>query len=126
MARQNRKVLLFIDNYCAHPQIHSLRAVTLKFLPPNTTAVIQPCDAGIIKNLKYYYRKMLMRSMLTWYEPYDSGKDKKEFQITLLDAMVIRVYHTHALFDFNPVYHFSSVLRYSELICAKKTMGKLF
>ena len=72
MARQNRKVLLFIDNCCAHPQIHSLRAVTHLFLSLNTTAVIQPCDVGIIKNLKHYYQKMLMRSILTWD---DSGKD---------------------------------------------------
>ena len=70
--RQHRKVLLFIDNCCAHPQIHSLRAVTHLFLSLNTTAVIQPCDVGIIKNLKHYYQKMSMRSMLTWY---DSGKD---------------------------------------------------
>ena len=85
-SKTKSKVLLFIDNCCAHPQIHGLRAVALLFLSLNTTAVVQPCDVGIIKNLKHYYRKMLMRSMLTWY---DSGKDMKEFQITLLDAMVM-------------------------------------
>lgn len=86
MVRQKRKVILFIDNCCAHPQIHGLRAVTLQFLPPNTTALSQPCDAGIIKNLKHHYRKKLMNRMLTWY---DSGKDMKEFHVTLLDALIM-------------------------------------
>ena len=35
---------------------------------------------------KHHCRKKLVRLTLSWY---DSGKDMKEFQITLLDAMVI-------------------------------------
>ena len=30
------------------------------FLPPNTTLVSQPMDAGIIKNLKVHYRNLLL------------------------------------------------------------------
>jgi hypothetical protein len=30
---------------------------TVFYLPPNTTSKIQPCDAGIIRSLKAYYRR---------------------------------------------------------------------
>ena len=35
---QHRKVALIIDNCPAHPKIQGLKAVTLIFLPPNTTS----------------------------------------------------------------------------------------
>ena len=55
---QNRNVALIIDNCPAHPDVQSqLKAIRLVFLPPNTTYVLQPCDQGIIKNLKIHYRK---------------------------------------------------------------------
>ena len=49
---KGRSVLLFIDNCAAHPHIKDLRAVKMVFLPPNTISVLQPCDQGIIQNLK--------------------------------------------------------------------------
>ena len=57
MKRDNRKIALIVDNCTAHPtDIQGLQAVKLCFLPPNTTAKLQPMDAGIIRNLKYHYR----------------------------------------------------------------------
>ena len=52
MLLQKRKVLLTLDNCTAHPKIQNLKAVQLLFLPPNTTSKAQPCDMGIISNLK--------------------------------------------------------------------------
>lgn len=49
MGRQNRKVLLFLDNATSHPNI-ALKNVKLLFFPPNMTSVCQPLDQGIIKN----------------------------------------------------------------------------
>lgn len=86
MVRQKRKVIVFLDNCSAHPHLTDLRAVRLCFLPANTTAKTQPCDAGIIKNLKSHYRKKLLGRMLSWH---DSGKDMKEFNITLLDSLLM-------------------------------------
>ena len=84
MVRQKRKVILFLDNCSAHPTVADLRAVRLQFLPANTTAKTQPCDAGIIRSLKLQYRKRLMSCMLAWY---DSNKDMRAFSISLLDAL---------------------------------------
>ena len=41
---ENRKILLIVDNCPAHPQIGSLKAIEMCFLPPNTTSITQPMD----------------------------------------------------------------------------------
>uniref|UniRef100_A0A5S6QFT0 DDE-1 domain-containing protein n=1 Tax=Trichuris muris TaxID=70415 RepID=A0A5S6QFT0_TRIMR len=50
------KVLLLIDNAPAHPSAAYLNMVdehvTMKFLPPNVTALIQPMDQGVIGTWK--------------------------------------------------------------------------
>lgn len=62
--QQNRKVLMFVDNCGAHGHIDNLKAITVEFLPPNTTSVLQPMDQGVIKNLKVHYRSRLLNRML--------------------------------------------------------------
>lgn len=56
MKKKNRKIVLFIDNCPVHPFIQ-LSNIELKFLPENTTSVLQPMDQGIIKCFKSYYKK---------------------------------------------------------------------
>jgi len=49
-----RNILLLIDNaptHALHENTH-LTNVKIEFLPPNTTAHLQPCDQGIINSLK--------------------------------------------------------------------------
>ena len=54
--REHRRVAVVVDNCPAHPNIQAtLKAVKLVFLPPNTTSQLQPCDQGIIQNLKVHY-----------------------------------------------------------------------
>ena len=50
----NRKILLLVDNAPMHiiDENVSLTNVAVHFLPPNTTAHLQPCDAGIINSFK--------------------------------------------------------------------------
>ena len=56
-----RKVILLVDNAASHTAGDLLLTnVKLHFLPPNTTAHIQPMDAGIIKAFKAHYRKQLV------------------------------------------------------------------
>lgn len=55
MDNKNRKVLLVLDNCTSHIKVDGLRATKLLFLPPNATSKLQPLDAGIIKNLKFFY-----------------------------------------------------------------------
>ena len=58
---QDRKVVLFIDNCPAHPEIKKLTNINLIFLPPNTTSVLQQMDQGVIRNLKAHYRRRFVR-----------------------------------------------------------------
>ena len=56
----NRKVILLLENASAHGNVETLPPLTnveILFLPPNTTAKLQPMDAGIIACLKRGYRK---------------------------------------------------------------------
>ena len=41
-----------------------LTNVTMQQLPPNTTFVLQPCDAGIIAAFKARYRAKVVRLLL--------------------------------------------------------------
>nr|XP_054933900.1 tigger transposable element-derived protein 4-like [Dermacentor andersoni] len=61
---QNRRVVLFIDNCAAHGHIKNLKAVQLEFMPPNTTAVLQPMDQGVVRNLKLLYRSRVLNRMV--------------------------------------------------------------
>ena len=56
----NRKVVLLLDNGSAHGNVETIPPLTnveIVFLPPNTTAKLQPMDAGVIAYLKRGYRK---------------------------------------------------------------------
>lgn len=54
MRRQNRKILLLADNAPTHLMDETVLLSNIKvhFLPPNTTAHLQPLDAGIINSFK--------------------------------------------------------------------------
>lgn len=74
MIKQKRKILLFIDNAPSHSVV-SLSNVTLKFLPPNTSSIIQPMDQGVIKALKSKYRNFLMNKLISSTENYQTASD---------------------------------------------------
>lgn len=65
-----RKVILVLDNCSAHSTAENLsslvelRNTTVLYLPPNMTSKIQPCDAGIIRNFKAYYRQRFNRLLI--------------------------------------------------------------
>lgn len=63
MGRQNRRILLFMDNAPSHPKIE-LRNIELKFFPANTTSHTQPMDMGIIQTTKLKFRRKQVGS---WY-----------------------------------------------------------
>ena len=58
------------------------------FLPPNVTSIIQPCDMGIVHNLKALYSKNMISRIVTHI---DAGSKVAVSQltrrVTLLDAM---------------------------------------
>ncbi|XP_071481843.1 tigger transposable element-derived protein 4-like [Diadema antillarum] len=63
MRRQDRKILLILDNAPSHPKLQ-LTNIKLLFLPPNTTSVTQPMDQGIIQATKLKFRKRQLTSIL--------------------------------------------------------------
>ena len=44
ISADERKVVLFVDNCLAQPNVDGLQSVTLVFLPPNTMPKTQPMD----------------------------------------------------------------------------------
>lgn len=65
MRLARRHVVLLMDNATSHSSSLSLTNIRLIFLPPNTTAHIQPMDAGIIRNFKLQYRKRMTQHLMT-------------------------------------------------------------
>ncbi|ESN91598.1 hypothetical protein HELRODRAFT_165651 [Helobdella robusta] len=82
---KGRKILLFVDNCSAHPEI-SMSNVIVKYLPPKTTSCLQPLDAGIISQIKAIYRKKLLRHVLTDMEEADTARELAKF-VNLLNAI---------------------------------------
>ena len=66
LVREKRKVILFLDNVSSHsPELaDKLSNIKVIFLPKNTTSRLQPLDAGIIKNFKAHYRKLMLKHTL--------------------------------------------------------------
>ena len=67
MRREHRQIILFLDNAGCHPVVLQEMFSNIKviFLPPNTTSRLQPLDAGIIKNFKVRYRKLLLKFVVS-------------------------------------------------------------
>ena len=64
LERCGKKVVLLADNAPTHDPSLKLSNVTIIFLPKNATSRVQPLDAGIIKNFKVMYRRLLLQHVL--------------------------------------------------------------
>ena len=62
--RKFQKVLLFLDNATSHSNVQ-LCNVKLKYLPSNTTSILQPLDQGIILAMKRKYCKTQLQYIIT-------------------------------------------------------------
>ena len=88
MGRKGRKVLLFLDNATSHSNVQ-LCNVKLKYLPANTTSILQPLDQGIILAMKRKYRKTQLRYIITQME---RSKEKDCSQL-LKEINVLKAIH---------------------------------
>ena len=87
---EKRKICLLVDNCSTHSPHVTLTNITLRFLPPNTTSLIQPMDQGVIRNWKGHYRSSLNRRIITALDADESVKALQVArQISLLDAIHI-------------------------------------
>ena len=85
MIAQNRKILLFVDQCPSHCEVQ-LSNIKLKFLPCNTTSLVQPLDQGIIKNFKTLYRNLFIKHLIAE-SATQSAEQLASYKINLLDAV---------------------------------------
>lgn len=64
MQTERRNVLLLLDNASCHRIEQPLSNVRIQMLPPNTTAHLQPQDAGVIQSLKARIRAIKTRRVV--------------------------------------------------------------
>lgn len=86
MVKNNRKIIMFVDNAPSHKISKNFSNVHLEFLPPNLTSVIQPMDQGIISQIKRLYRKDLLRRLIADIE-FTNQVTEAVKKIDVLDAM---------------------------------------
>lgn len=85
LKKQKKMILLLVDNCPDHPTISNLTNITLVFLPPNTTYVLQPMDQDIIRVIKSTFRKNLVLTI----SDMDENKDENYPKNTILDGILM-------------------------------------
>uniref|UniRef100_A0A0C9PMI6 JRKL_0 protein n=1 Tax=Fopius arisanus TaxID=64838 RepID=A0A0C9PMI6_9HYME len=58
------RAVLFMDNCLSLPLGMRIQDIRIEFLPPHTTALVQPLGQGWLKSLKVSYRQELMRFLM--------------------------------------------------------------
>nr|XP_037276777.1 tigger transposable element-derived protein 6-like [Rhipicephalus microplus] len=87
-AAKARKVLFVLDNCSAYTKVSRLDNIELLFLPPNTTASLEPMDQGIIQFVKSHYRRQVLERMLLCME------SDKQYEVSLLSSIHMLTYNT--------------------------------
>ena len=92
LIKQNCHVLLLIDNSPGHV-IGKYSNIRIQFLPPNTTARLQPLDQGIIKSTKHNYRTILMTRYLAGVESKQEAKTiMKSFDFVVACQVLVKAW----------------------------------
>lgn len=85
---KHRNAFLLLDNAASHTlseiELKSLNVTNIEmyYLPPNTTAYLQPLDQGIGRSFKAKYRKCVVRAQL------NAFSRKQPFSFTLREAII--------------------------------------
>ncbi|XP_045686721.1 tigger transposable element-derived protein 4 [Phyllostomus hastatus] len=78
---QQRRVVIFVDSFPAHPEVKDLKSIELAFFPSCLSSKFIAMKQGVIKSLKIKYRHCLIKKFLS------SVEGSKEFTFSLLDAV---------------------------------------
>ncbi|XP_048189609.1 tigger transposable element-derived protein 4 [Perognathus longimembris pacificus] len=78
---QQRRVVIFVDSFPAHPEVKNLKSIELAFFPSCLSSKFVAMKQGVIKSLKIKYRHCLIKKFLS------SVEGSKEFTFSLLDAV---------------------------------------
>src|ERR1044072_8437557 len=91
MKRKNRRIILLIDNAPVHLILdetqEKLDSVDVKFLPPNTTTELQPCDARIIHSFKCHYKRLFIQNRINVYDDMQDNIVQELTDYTIYDAL---------------------------------------
>ncbi|GBC35308.2 CENP-B homolog protein 2-like [Rhizophagus irregularis DAOM 181602=DAOM 197198] len=91
MRRKNRKIVFLVDNAPVHIILdetqEKLDSIDVKFLPPNTTTKLQPCDAGIIHSFKCHYKRLFLQNQINAYDDVQDGIVEELADYTIYDAL---------------------------------------
>ena len=85
------EITLILDNASSHKwnedeELSNVVYIYIYFLPPNNTAYLQPCDAGIIWSFKSHYRKLLCINRIETVNSARANRTQPS-NFTLLDAI---------------------------------------
>ena len=78
---QQRRVVIFVDSFPAHPEVKNLKSIELAFFPSCLSSKFIAMKQGVIKSLKIKYRHCLIKKFLS------SVEGSQEFTFSLLDAV---------------------------------------
>ena len=86
------KALLLIDNAPSHPSAATLQSaddgkIKAMFLPPNTTAILQPMDQGVLDPCKRRYKRKLLRHIVLENESADESLPDILKKVTLKNVI---------------------------------------
>ena len=90
-ASQNRKILLFVDNFSGHIFDVTLKNVKLAFFPPNCTSKLQPMDQGIIAWFKHNYRSAMIRSLVDLIDAEVQYEDVPQMTVWSAIDLIVRI-----------------------------------
>ena len=92
----HRGILLIMDGAACHQIPTGLKHIEVVFLEPNTTAVCQPLDQGIIQMLKVSYRKRLLEHIVDGVEHIEKDPGAIDLKQTVMWLSTIWSTFKHA------------------------------
>ena len=91
MRRKGRKIVLLLDNAPVHIILdetqEKLDNVSVKFLLPNTTTVLQSYDTRIIHSFKCHYKHLFIQNRIDAYDNVQDGIVEELADYNIYDAL---------------------------------------
>jgi hypothetical protein len=85
MRRENRHIVLALDNFKGHLIQYQPTNIQIEFFNPNLTPFVQPCDAGVIRTFKAMHRKAFCARAIDM----DEAGEPDVYKIDILEAMLM-------------------------------------
>ncbi|GBC48258.2 tigger transposable element-derived protein 6-like [Rhizophagus irregularis DAOM 181602=DAOM 197198] len=84
---KSRVTIFCATNATGNETREKLDSIDVKFLLPNTTTKLQPCDAGIIHSFKCHYKRLFIQNRIDAYDDVQDGIVEELADYTIYDAL---------------------------------------